>query len=486
MSSPLSRSNQKAQHNNGDNGFQFPKWEVLIETGLLKRILLTIALLAFYRFGVQVPLSGIDHQAFMAKGSGFLNSNVLGLVDLFAGGALSSLSIFALGIGPYITSSIMMQLLSEVFPQLKTLQQERGESGRREYQQWIRRLSVFIAIIQSFALTKWLVSSGLVTDLPIMFFLKSVISLTTGCVFVMWIGELISEFGIGNGASLLIFAGIAARLPKMIAQTSEAVKTGITPVWGIITLLAFFLLSILAIIYIQDGIRKLLIVNAKNVTGQVKGPANSNFLPFKINPSGVMPIIFASATLYVPLQILSFFTGRPDLGMSASLQKIFVEGKFFKPLVKPLLDMNWLKNFFTWCGAFFDRLFDYYSFEHSVLYFSLIIIFAFFYSSIQLNPREIAENLQKGGSAVQGVKPGKATAEYINKVLSRIIFIGATCIALITILPIHVEKFCQVTTLGSIGGTSLIIMVGVALDLNNQMIAYLQSHQYKVRSLLGS
>ncbi len=469
----------------GSSFFQLPSFETMVQTGLLNRILITVGLLAFYRLGVQIPLSGINHE--LLKKSTLLSSNLLGLVDLFAGGALSALSVFALGIGPYITASIMMQLLNEVFPSLKTMQQEGGESGRREYQQWVRRLSVGLALIQSFALTRFLFLSGLAqnTDSAVLFYAKSIISLVAGSIFVMWIGELISEFGIGNGGSLLIFAGIAARLPQMIGQTQKAWQAGTTPTWGIVTLLAFFALIILAIIYIQEGSRKLLIVGSRTSSSPTYySGAGSHYLPLKVNPAGVLPIIFASAAMYLPMQLLTF-AGKGSASISAGFNNLFLENKFMKPIFQPVVDVKPVGEFFTGLGAFVDRIFNYATVEHSIFYLALIVLFAFFYASIILNPREMAENLQKGGNAIQGVKPGKPTSEYIEWLLNRIVFIGALAIGLVTILPIHVEKLCQVTTLGGLGSTSLIIMVGVAIDLYTQLMTYSQAHQYKVRSLLS-
>lgn len=463
---------------------KLPSWEVLIQTGLFKRILMTIGLLTFYRLGVQIPLSGVNHDL-MKQSTNLLSSNLLGLVDLFAGGALSNLSVFALGIGPYITASIMMQLLNEIFPQLKTMQQEQGESGRKEYQQWVRRLSLVLALIQSFALTRWLHLSGfsMGNESVLIFYAKSMISFMAGSVFVMWIGELISEFGIGNGGSLLIFAGIATRLPQMVMQTYQATKSGATPTWGVLCLLGFFALVLMAIIYIQEGSRKLVIVGARSTANQFS-TAGAHYLPIKVNPAGVLPIIFASAIMYLPLQLLSFVTGQGKGSVSSSIGNIIFENQFLKPIFKPLLAIKPVEQGLEAFGTFFDRMFSYATIEHSIFYLTLIVLFAFFYASILLNPREIAENLQKGGNAIQGVKPGKPTAEFIERTLNRVVFIGACLIGLVTILPIHVEKACQVTTLGSLGGTSLIIMVGVAIDLYNQMIAYSQAHQYQIRTLL--
>ncbi len=487
MATLTASSKSKSRPSNSNSFPTLPSWETIVQTGLLKRIFFTVGLLAFYRLGVQIPLSGINHE--LLKQSTLLSSNLLGLVDLFAGGALSALSVFALGIGPYITASIMMQLLNEVFPSLKAMQQEQGETGRKEYQQWVRRLSVILALIQSFALTRFLYLSGLAqtTDAAWFFYLKSIISLMAGSAFVMWVGELISEFGIGNGGSLLIFAGIAARLPQMITQTFKAWEAGTTPSWGIWTLLFFFGLVIVAIIYIQDGSRKLLIVGARSANASATpayGNAGSHYLPLKVNPAGVLPIIFASAAMYLPMQLLTF-TGKGKSSLASACYSLFFESKYLKPIFSPLLSFDPINQFLAGLGRFSDRLFAYSSWEHSVFYLTLIVLFAFFYSSILLNPREIAENLQKGGNAIQGVKPGKPTAEFIEKVLNRIVFIGASAIGLVTILPIHVEKFCQITTLGGLGSTSLIIMVGVAIDLHTQLLAYSQAHQYKVRSLLS-
>ncbi|HEY9886162.1 MAG TPA: SecY family transport protein, partial [Vampirovibrionales bacterium] len=293
------------------------------------------------------------------------------------------------------------------------------------------------------------------------------------------------------GASLLIFAGIAVRLPSMFSQTLQSVEAGSTPTWGIITLIAFFILVIIGIIYIQEGARKLLIVGSRGPSGgQSKGAAiaSSHYLPLKVNPAGVLPIIFAQATMFMPIQLMLLFAKSGESQtVSAGLHSLFLETKLLKPLFEPLVAIPSISLFFDNVGASLDRMFgDYHSFEYSLFYGTLIVTFAFFYASILFNPREMAENLQKGGSAIQGVKPGKPTSAYIEKILSRVVLIGAILIGAVTILPIHVEKFCQVMTLGALGGTSLIIMVGVAIDLYNQIMAHSQTHQYKVRSLLTS
>ncbi len=458
-----------------------PDFRSLAESGIFKRLMVTVGLLAFYRLGVQVPIWGVDHE--LVKST--LSSNLLGFVDLFSGGALSALSIFALGIGPYITASIMMQLLNEIFPSLKALQREQGESGRKEYQQWVRRLSVLIALIQSSALVSFLVGSGAVISPNIPLFVTlSLIALVSGSLFVLWIGELISEFGIGNGGSLLIFAGVAARLPQMVAQTYEAVKIEAIPLWGISALLVFFVLLIYAIIYLQEAARKLLIVGAKAASPAGGYQQNSHYLPMKLNPSGVLPIIFTYAAMFMPVQLL-MFAGKGS-SLSDAFGDLFYRADPFRAIFEPLLTNLTFAGFFGAIGFALDQIFlDSNSIPHTIAVLALIISFAFFYSSILLPPREIAENLQKSGSAIQGVKPGKATSEYLEGLLNRLVFIGGIAIGLIAITPGLVEKACQVTTLGGLGSTSLIIMVGVAVDLYNQVLAYTQAHQYKVRSLFN-
>lgn len=473
-------------------------WQAIVETGLLKKVLFTIAMLALYRLGVQISLPDLDQQVFQAN-SNMLSSGILGMVDMFAGGALSALSIVALGIGPFITASIMMQLLGEVFPSLKTLQRENGEEGRRQYQQWTRRLALLLSCFQGFALAKFLhfthgqilAKSGaeLIThNIPgWLFIFKIVVLLAAGSMFVMWLGELISEFGIGNGGSLLIFAGIAAQMPRMIINTVDSYNTGSIPTWGLIVFLAFLLLVVLIIIALQEGVRKLAIVGMRaNFGREISANSQSNqYLPLKVNPAGVLPIIFASMMMFVPYQLLSFFDQGQQASITTRIHDIFANFKLTAPLITAIDSNEPVAKVFESLSLFVDRFFTYSTVEYSILFFVMIMIFAYFYASIMLPPREIAENLQKGGTALQGLKPGKPTGDFLVMLVNRLVFIGGSVMALITVLPMHVEKFCGITTLGGLGSTSLIIMVGVAIDLFNQMMSYLQSHQYKTKSLLN-
>lgn len=462
--------------------------EMFKAAGLIQKVLFTIGMLAIYRLGVHIPLTGVDHE--VLKRSNVLTSGLLGLVDMFAGGALSALSIFALGIGPYITTSIIMQLMTEVIPALKSLQREHGEIGRKQFQQIIRRTTVGISVIQSLALARFLDVAGVAYAGTPAFYLSTVIVLTCSSVFVMWLGEVITERGIGNGASILIFIGIASRMPIMIKDTITALNTGSSPAWGVATLLLVFAFLIVVIIYIQEGARKILVLGARRQTvGGKVASAPDHYMPLKINPAGVLPIIFASSLMFLPIQLLAF-AGLQDKSISITLRDIFTNSPGLGQLSFALSqvkigDYYIFSEFGRWFALQIEYLFRSGHWQHSLVYFLLIVLFSYFYASIILSPREIAESLKKNGSAIQGVKPGKPTSDYLDQIINRIICIGAIAIGLVAVLPIHAEDLCQVATLGGLGSTSLIILVGVAIDTRNQIIAYAQTHRYQTRSILS-
>ena len=298
--------------------------------------------------------------------------------------------------------------------------------------------------------------------------------LTVTSLFIMWLGEVITEKGVGNGASLLIFVGIASKMPIMIRDTATAVRVGSSPQWGVISLVLLFLALTILIIYIQEGSRNLMIYGAKRNNMMNK----DHNLPLKINPAGVLPIIFASALLFMPVQLLTF-AGMQNQSISMLLRETFSK----LPGVAALTG-TFLANFGNWLAERIEFIFQYSKLEHSIVYLLLILAFTFFYSSIVLNPREIAENLKKSGSTLEGVKPGRATSEFLEKIISRVVLIGALAIGLIAVLPTHAEQAFQVNTLGGLGSTSLIILVGVAVDVRNQLLSYIQSHRYQSKSLL--
>ena len=421
-------------------------------SGLKQKLIFTFLMIALFRLGAQLPIFGINNEAFMALAQG---NNIIGFLDLFSGGALGKVSIFALGIGPYITSSIIMQLLAVIITPLERMQKEDGEAGRRKIQQITRLATVFIAFFQSlvFVLLLSKLPGTMMSGLnPALFYFGSMVALTAGSVFVMWIGELITEKGIGNGASLIIFIGILAGIPLYTQRTATLVSQDPKLQLGLVALLAIFVAATIFIIILHDAIRKVPIVSARRQVGnKVYGGQNSN-IPFKLNPGGVMPIIFAIAILLFPSTILSVLT-QMNINNYAVKHCLEVMNYFLSPAN-------------VW---------------YYVIYFLLIVALTFFYASIipSMQPKEIAENLKKYGSAIPGVKPGKPTADKLDEILTRVMFIGAIALGIIAMVPSVASKVTGITTMQGIGATSLIIMVGVALDFINRIRTHLLSKKYE-------
>lgn len=421
-------------------------------SGLKQKLIFTFAIIALFRFGAQLPIYGINNEVFQAMAAG---NNMIGFLDLFSGGALGKVSIFALGIGPYITASIIMQLLAVIIPYLEKLQKEEGEAGRRKIQQLTRQFTVVLALFQSFVfvtiLTK-LPNSIVHTVSTPLFFIGSMAALTAGSVFVMWLAELITEKGVGNGGSLIIFIGIISGIPLYASRTATLVSQDTALQLGLVGLLAIFVATIIFIIVFQDAVRKVPIVSARRQVGnKVYGGANTN-IPFKLNPGGVMPIIFAVAILLFPATILSFVQ-----------QMKLPEGV--------------VRNVLEQMSLFLSPS----SISYYVIYFLLIVALTFFYASIipSMQPKEIANNLKKYGSAIPGVKPGKPTADKLDEILSRTIFIGAISLGIIALIPTIASKITNITTMQGLGATSLIIMVGVALDFINQIKTHMLAKNYE-------
>ena len=421
-------------------------------SGLKQKLIFTFAIIALFRFGAQLPIYGINNEVFQAMAAG---NNMIGFLDLFSGGALGKVSIFALGIGPYITASIIMQLLAVIIPYLEKLQKEEGEAGRRKIQQLTRQFTVVLALFQSFVfvtILSKLPNSIMHTVHPLLFFLGSMAALTAGSVFVMWLAELITEKGVGNGGSLIIFIGIISGIPLYASRTATLVSQDPALQLGLLGLLAIFVATIIFIIVFQDAVRKVPIVSARRQVGnKVYGGANTN-IPFKLNPGGVMPIIFAVAILLFPATILSFVQ-----------QMKIPEGV--------------LRNVFEQMSLFLSPS----SLSYYIIYFLLIVALTFFYASIipSMQPKEIANNLKKYGSAIPGVKPGKPTADKLDEILSRTIFIGAISLGIIALVPTVASKITNITTMQGLGATSLIIMVGVALDFINQIKTHMLAKNYE-------
>ncbi len=421
-------------------------------SGLKEKILFTFLMIAAFRFGVQLPLFGINNQVFSNIAQG---NNIIGFLDLFSGGALGKVSIFALGIGPYITSSIIIQLVSVVIPSLEKLQKEEGEAGRRKLSQYTRIFTVVLAVFQSLIFMLYLhhLPGAVLPNVnPIMFFISSIIVLTSGSVLVMWISELITERGIGNGGSLIIFIGILSGIPVYASRTAQIVANNSMMQLGLATLLLIFFAAMVFIVIMQEAVRKVIIVNPKRQVGnKVYGGMNS-FIPFKLNPGGVMPIIFAIAILLFPSTVLSL-VGQANFKSEAVKDIVVKLTQFMSPDGIP----------------------------YYVIYFLLIVALTFFYASIMPNmqPKDIADNLKKYGSSIPGVKPGRPTAEALDKILTKTTFIGAMGLGIIALVPSLASYVTNIKTIQGIGATSLIIMVGVALDLINQVRTHLLARNYE-------
>lgn len=420
-------------------------------SGLKEKLIFTFAMLVLFRFGIHLPLFGVNNEYFANLAS---QNNILGFLDLFSGGALGKVSIFALGIGPYITSSIIMQLMAVIIPALEKLQKEDGEAGRRKLSQYTRLFTVVLAAFQAMIFMGFMAHTNAITAgvNHTMFYISSVLTLTAGSILVMWMSELITEKGIGNGGSLIIFAGILSGIPLYSKTTAEMVSHDSALMFGLFVLLAIFFVTMIFIVIMQEAVRKVIIVNPKRQVGnKVYGGVNT-FIPFKLNPGGVMPIIFAVAILLFPSTVLSL-VGQANLPAGAIQDFVVFLNKIFNP-----------------SGA------TYYA-----IYFVMIVLLTFFYASIMPNmqPKEIANNLKKYGSSIPGIKPGKPTADALDNILTKTTFIGALGLGIIALVPAFASYITKITTLQGIGATSLIIMVGVALDLINQIRTHLLARNYE-------
>ena len=421
--------------------------------GLKNKILFTLGMILIFRFCAQIPLFGIDAQNFANLAA---TNNLIGFLDMFSGGALGNVSIIALGIGPYITSSIIMQLLAVVIPHLEQLQKEEGEAGRRKLSQYTRIFTIFIAALQALVFVVYLLKTAKGAIMPdvnlFAFAIGSVVILTAGSAFTMWLAELMTERGIGNGASMLIFCGIISKIPFYVQQTGTLVSGNSALQPGLLLLLLIFIATMIFIVIMQEASRKVIIVNPRRQVGNKIYGGTNTFIPFKLNPGGVMPIIFAIAILLFPTTIIQIF-GQANIANETAKNILVTVSNFLSPSGLP----------------------------YNIIYFLLIVGLTFFYASIipNLQPKEIATNLKKYGSSIPGIKPGKPTAEALDKILSKTTFIGALSLGIIALIPSLACHVTNITTLQGIGATSLIIMVGVALDFINQVRTNLLPKNYE-------
>ena len=412
--------------------------------GLRGRVLVTIGLLLLVRVGIAIPLPGIDRLRFsQALSSNSSLGGVLGFLDIFTGGGLSALGVFALGILPFINASIIIQLLTAALPSLEDLQKNEGEAGRRKISQVTRYIALVWSILQGSAIAIW-VNTYAYTPGPF-FIVQTVIALSAGSMFVMWLGELITEKGIGNGASLLIFVNIVATLPMSLGNTIELAQNDQNAVGGIIILALVFLLTIVGIVFIQEGTRKIPIVSARRQVGRRSYAEKSSYLPLRLNQGGVMPIIFASTVLILPAYA----------GQAFSNNEFIVR---FVTYLQPNGPTPW---------------------AYALFYLTLILFFSYFYASLIINPIDLSQNLKKMGSSIPGIRPGRATSEYIGKVLNRLTLLGALFLGFVAIVPTAVEGATRVQTFQGFGATSLLILVGVAIDTSRQVQTYVISQRYE-------
>ena len=415
---------------------------------LRKKLIFTGLILLVYRLGGRVPIPGIDKTALASMMQGYANS-LLGLYDVFAGGFFSSASIFALGIMPYISASIIIQLLSAVLPYFQRLQKE-GEEGRKKIIQLTRYGTVMIASLQAVGMTVFLTTANAPSGAPVIpspnfiFYFVAILTMATGVIFVMWLGEQISDHGIGNGISLIIMVGIIANAPSVFRSQFIQIKNGLSnPFENILLLILMFGIT-LVVVAVTTGVRKIPVQYAKRVIGRKVYGGQATHIPLRILTAGVMPIIFAQALMFLPSTVASFFPQGSGFG-------------------------DWLQRVFAPTHLVYSLFFAF-----------LIIIFTYFYTAIQFNPVDVADNMRKQGGFIPGVRPGKSTSEYIDHILTRVTLPASIFLALIAIFPTFLSGFFDVDySLASFyGGTSLLIIVGVALDTLQQIESHLIMRHY--------
>jgi len=402
---------------------------------LKRRILFTLAALFVYRLGAHMPTPGVDAAAL---GKLFEQGGVLGFLDLFAGGALSRFSIFALGVTPYINASIVMQLLTVVVPSLEKMQKE-GEEGRKKVVQYTRYGTIIFALIQAVGMTGWLRNLGIFTGSWMDIALVAV-TLTTGAVAVMWLGEVMSDHGIGNGISLLIFAGIVARIPEAIIRTFTLVRLGEMNILILVLAVVLMIAVVAGCVMLQEGQRRLPVQYAKRMVGNKMYGGQSTFIPLRVNTAGVIPIIFASSVLLFPYTIAGLFQN----SFAQAVQRAFSPSS-------PI---------------------------YMILYVAMIIFFSYFYTAVVFKPEDISTNMKKNGGFILGIRPGKPTTDYIEKVMGRITLGGAVALAIVAVVPTMMTGLMNINTF-YFGGTAVIIVVGVALDTVHQIEGQLIMRHYE-------
>jgi preprotein translocase subunit SecY len=419
----------------------FEKLRLIIkDRSLSRKILFILGAFVVFRLMAAIPVPGVDTFSLQR----FLDQNqFFGLLNILSGGGLTTLSIIMLGVGPYITSSIIMQVMTMISPKLKQLYHEEGEAGRRKFMQYSRVITVPIAAIQAVGFLLFLQQQGVISILSPFNMLVNIVTVIAGSMLLMWLGELITEFGIGNGVSLIIFGGIVASLPNAISQILFTFEPSMIPSY--IGFLAVGLVIVAGVVYITEAERPIPVTYAKQVRGNQTSGGVSTYIPIRLNQAGVIPIIFALSILMLPQFILSILSSLNQPALSAVLNNI-----------------NLIIN---------DQIF------HAVAYFVLVFFFTFFYTSITFDPDNMSENLQKSGAFIPGVRPGESTAKHIGHIVSRLTLMGALFLSSVAVLPAIVQGVTGITSL-TIGGTSLLIAVSVIIDLINKTNSQISMREY--------
>ena len=418
---------------------------------IINRLMFLVGALLVFRLGAHIPVPGINNAAL----ENLFNANqgtILGMFNMFSGGALERMSILALGIMPYISASIIVQLMSSVVPSLEALKKE-GEQGKRKIQQYTRQGTLLLALVQSVGMCAGLISQGITLSTGLAFYVPAVTSLVAGTMFLMWLGEQITERGVGNGISMIIFAGIVAGLPTLVMQTFSSVESGQSSLIAILVFAVLSLIVLAAIVFIEKAQRRVPVNYAQKQQGRRVFTAQQTHLPLKINMAGVIPAIFASSLLLFPASLGQWVgSADPSAGLiKRSLQDLALVLSPGQPL-------------------------------YLVLFGALIIFFCYFYTALVFSPKEVSENLKRSGAYVPGIRPGEQTARYLDHILSRLTFIGAIYITVVCLMPMILQSSFGIPF--SLGGTSLLIVVVVVMDFMAQLQAHLTSHQYDNQTLM--
>ncbi len=413
---------------------------IFTEPAIRNRVLFVLGALVVFRALAAIPIPGVDQTVLEQF---FANNQFLGLLNIFSGGGLANLSIVMLGVGPFITSSIIMQLLTVMSPQLKSMYSEEGEAGRAKFTQWSRMITLPLAILQGFGFLTLLQSQGVITGLSTFEFIVNVILIVTGSVLLMWIGELATEYGIGNGVSIIIFAGIVASFPSTISQLAYTYDPAQLPLYIGFVFVAIGI--IFAVVYMTEAERPVPVTYAKQSRGGKTYGNTTSYLPLRLNQAGVIPIIFALSIILFPQMVLNILSA------------------FNLPWVPRANEIvtNFINN----------------QFAYGITYFILVFLFTFFYTAVTFDPEAMSKNLQRNGAFIPGIRPGNSTAEYLGNVVTRLTLIGALFLGFVAVLPVGMQILTGVTAL-AIGGTAVLIVVNVVLDILRRLDAQISLREY--------